>query len=281
MWCLMDSNLFQKKHELWLKILFGAFSLKDEVLYDTLYDFAMIEYRHLVWLGDELVIGKQAFDYDKNSIDFQAENNFELFSSLIESLEEIQNHYHDSTMFARFSSDETYFIEKLTLLLADEKNNAPITAFDKSRKMEGFELDQTQTDALTLFLFEESYKEYELILVYTYSNFYNDSKLLGSLFSDLIHESHFHLKSFARMMSKMGLLSVPRTIMKRVYQFDDLEQFLIDGIKEEEAAKVECLKLAAEINHKELSAFFTFINYQENYHIELMEKALVYLKENK
>jgi len=280
-WCLMDSNLFQKKHELWLKILFGAFSLKDEVLYDTLYDFAMIEYRHLVWLGDELVIGKQAFDYDKNSIDFQAENNFELFSSLIESLEEIQNHYHDSTMFARFSSDETYFIEKLTLLLADEKNNAPITAFDKSRKMEGFELDQTQTDALTLFLFEESYKEYELILVYTYSNFYNDSKLLGSLFSDLIHESHFHLKSFARMMSKMGLLSVPRTIMKRVYQFDDLEQFLIDGIKEEEAAKVECLKLAAEINHKELSAFFTFINYQENYHIELMEKALVYLKENK
>jgi len=277
----MDSNLFQKKHELWLKILFGAFSLKDEVLYDTLYDFAMIEYRHLVWLGDELVIGKQAFDYDKNSIDFQAENNFELFSSLIESLEEIQNHYHDSTMFARFSSDETYFIEKLTLLLADEKNNAPITAFDKSRKMEGFELDQTQTDALTLFLFEESYKEYELILVYTYSNFYNDSKLLGSLFSDLIHESHFHLKSFARMMSKMGLLSVPRTIMKRVYQFDDLEQFLIDGIKEEEAAKVECLKLAAEINHKELSAFFTFINYQENYHIELMEKALVYLKENK
>jgi len=169
----MDSNLFQKKHELWLKILFGAFSLKDEVLYDALYDFAMIEYRHLVWLGDELVIGKQAFDYDKNSIDFQAENNFELFSSLIESLEEIQNHYHDSTMFARFSSDETYFIEKLTLLLADEKNNAPITAFDKSRKMEGFELDQTQTDALTLFLFEESYKEYELILVYTYSNFYN------------------------------------------------------------------------------------------------------------
>ena len=65
--------------------------------------------------------------------------------------------------------------------------------------------------------------------------------------------------------------------MKRVYLFDDLEQFLVDGIKEEEAAKEECLKLAAEINHKELSAFFTFINYQENYHIALMEKALVYL----
>ena len=277
----MNASIFQKKHQLWLKILFGAFSVKDEALFDTLYDFAMIEYRHLVWLGDELVIEKQAFDYDKESIDFQAKDNFELFTIMIEALKEIQSHYHDSTMFARFSSDEAYFIEKLTFLSEDTKNNVPITAFDKSRKMEGFTLDQKQTDALTLFLFEESYKEYELILVYTYSNFYNDSKILGSIFSDLIYESHFHLKSFARMMSKMGLLSVPRTIMKRVYQFDDLAQFLHDGIKEEEAAKEECLKLAAEVNHKELSAFFTFINYQENYHIALMEKALVYLEGKK
>ncbi len=274
----MKTNIFQKKHELWLTVLFGAFSVKDEVIFDTLYDFAMIEYRHLVWLGDELVSDKVAFDYDKESIDFQAKDNFELFTIMIEALKEIQHHYHDSTMFARFSSDEHYFIEKLTFLLEEEGNNAPITAFDKSRKMEGFALDQKQTDALTLFLFEESYKEYELILVYTYSNFYNDSKVLGSIFSDLIYESHFHLKSFARMMSKMGLLSVPRTIMKRIYQFDDLEQFLVDGIKEEEAAKEECLKLAAEVNHKELSAFFTFINYQENYHIALMEKALDYLE---
>ena len=275
----MASNLFQKKHQLWLKILFGAFSIKDETLFDILYDFSMIEYRHLVWLGDELVIEKQAFDYDKEDIDFQASDNFELFTIMIEALKEIQSHYDDSTMFARFSSDEGYFIQKLNFLLEDEKNNMPITAFDKSRKMQGFDLNQTQTDALTLFLFEESYKEYELILVYTYINFYNDSKLLGSIFGDLIHESHFHLKSFARMMSKMGILAVPRTLMKRTYQFEDLALFLVDGIKEEELAKVECLKLAAEINHNELSAFFTFINYQENYHIALMEKALVYLKE--
>jgi len=277
----MKSNIFQKKHELWLKILFGAFSVKDEAIFDTLYDFAMIEYRHLVWLGDALVIEKESFDYDKENIDFQAKDNFELFSIMIEALREIETVYHDSVMFSRFASDEAYFIEKLTFLLEDEKNNAPITAFDKSRKLEDFELNQRQIDALTLFLFEESYKEYELILVYTYSNFYHDSKLLGSIFSDLIYESHFHLKSFARMMSKMGLLAVPRTIMKRVYQFDDLGRFLIDGIKEEEAAKEECLKLAAEINDKELSAFFAFINSQENYHIALMEKALVYLEEKR
>ncbi len=277
----MKNSLFQQKQELWLLMLFGAFSVKDEALYDTLYDFAMIEYRHLVWLGDSLVEEGVSFDYDKGEIPFQAKDNFTLFSTMIERLKMMQSAYHDTTMFSRFNADEEYFIQKLQFLLANGKNNAPITAYDKSRVMEGFSLNQSQTDALTLFLFEESYKEYELILVYTYSNFYNDSKLLGSIFSDLIYESHFHLKSFARMMSKMGLLSIPRTIMKRVYQFDDLAQFLKDGIKEEEAAKEECLKLAAAVEHPELSAFFNFINYQENYHIALMEKALDYLGEKK
>ena len=275
----MRSSLFQHKHELWLTLLFGAFSIKDEAIFDTLYDFAMIEYRHLVWLGDSLVEEEKIFDYDKGDIDFQAEDNFALFHKLIAALTEIESYYDDNRMFARFASDEAYFIQKLGFLLKDEENNAPITAFDKKRQMEGFSLNQSQTDALTLFLFEESYKEYELILVYTYSNFYTDSKLLGSVFTDLIYESHFHLKSFARMMAKMGLLSVPRTIAKRVYQFDDLSQFLKDGIKEEEAAKEECLKLAADVEHPELSAFFNFINYQEDYHIALMEKALIHLEE--
>jgi rubrerythrin len=277
----MNRSLFQQKHELWLTLLFGAFSVKDEAIFDLLYDFAMIEYRHLVWLGDSLVEEERAFDYDKGEIDFQAEDNFALFHKLIAASQAIEGNYHDSSMFARFRSDESYFIQKLGFLLQDSRNNAPITAFDKKRQMAGYDLNQSQTDALTLFLFEESYKEYELILVYTYSNFYTDSKLLSSIFSDLIYESHFHLKSFARMMSKMGLLAVPRTLSKRVYQFEDLVQFLKDGIKEEEAAKEECLKLAAEVEHPELAAFFNFINYQENYHIALMEKALRYLKDKK
>ncbi len=277
---MMHSTLFAKKHALWLKILFGAFSIKDEAIYESLYDFAMIEYRHLVWLGDALVLEAKAFDYDKDEISFQAKDNFELFSIMIEAFKTIQNDYHDNAMFARFRSDEQYFIEKLTFLLEDAHNNAPIEAFDKRRKIEGYSLDQSQSDALIIFLFEETYKEYELILTYTYSNFYTDSKLLSGIFGDLIDESHFHLKSFARMLSKMGLLAVPRTIAKRVYQFDDLQQFLIDGIKEEEGAKEECLKLAQAVNHKELSAFFNFINYQENYHIALMQKALDYLGEN-
>jgi rubrerythrin len=279
---MSKNKLFQQKHELWLAVLFGSFSISNEEIADILYDFAMIEYRHLNWLGGALADGDEDFDYEKGEIDYKAEDTHTLFRKLISQFEKIKTLYpdHEDEMFARFISDEDYFIQKLDLLLR-ESENAAITAFDKNRKLKFYQLDQTQTDALTLFLFEESYKEYELILVYTYANFFTDSKLLSNIFIDLIYESHFHLKSFARMMANMGILSIPRTIMERVYKFDDLEQFLIDGIKEEEGAKEECIRLAEMVNHEALSKFFFFINNQENYHIALMQKALAHLKEQK
>jgi len=276
------SELFQKKHELWLAVLFGSFSVANEEIADVLYDFAMIEYRHLNWLGQRLADEGVPFDYEKGEIDYKAEDNHTLFSKLAAQIEAMKTAYPDpeDAMYARFLDDESYFLLKLDALRKNTPND-PITAYDKNRKLKYYDLDQKQTDALTLFLFEESYKEYELILVYTYSNFFTDSKLLSNIFIDLIYESHFHLKSFARMMAKMGILSVPRTIMEQVYKFDDLEQFLIDGIKEEEGAKEECMRLAEMVNHEELSHFFFFINNQENYHIALMEKALLHLKEQK
>ncbi len=276
---MKKNKLFQQKHELWLTMLFGSFSISNEEIADILYDFSMIEYRHLTWLGGALADDGVDFNYDKDEIDFQAEDNATLFGKLIVGIEKMKESYpeDEDVMFARFKSDEDYFLQKLHFLQEHMKNE-PISAYDKNRKLEYYKLDQTQTNALTLFLFEECYKEYELILVYTYANFFTDSKLLSGVFIDLIYESHFHLKSFARMMAKMGILSVPRTIMEQVYKFDDLEKFLIDGIKEEEGAKEECIKLAQMVNHEELSNFFYFINYQENYHIELMRKALAHLE---
>lgn len=267
-------ELFRKKHELFLSILFGAFSLKDEKLYEVFYDFALIEYRHLSWLGSHIKEEDGEFDYDINrdEVKFMADTNFELFENLKVMIQNMS--YPDSEMFARFKSDEEFFVQKIDYLLKDEKNNSLIVAYNKSRVIDGYELNETSTNALIQFLFEETYKEYELIMIYTYSDIFTDSKVLSSIFVDLIYESFFHLKSFARMLSKMGLLYLPRQIMKEVYQFDDLGQFLVDGIKEEEMAKIECIKLSQAVQNEDLSNFFNFINNQENYHIELMKKAL-------
>jgi rubrerythrin len=142
------------------------------------------------------------------------------------------------------------------------------------RKWPEADLDDSQTDALTLFLFEETYKEYELILVYAYMQTRTKNHLHFNVFQDLIDESHFHLKSFGEMLSKLGILALPRELHEMTYVVKDLEKFVKDGIAEEEAAKEMCKQLSESINEPKLSRFFDFINYQESYHIELMKKLL-------
>jgi len=95
-----------------------------------------------------------------------------------------------------------------------------------------------------------------------------------NVYQDLIDESQFHLKSFGNMLSLMGILAIPRVVIKELYKRFDIKQFLLDGIEEEKIAKEECRKLSMLVKDDELSRFFEFINYQENYHIELMKKAL-------
>jgi len=153
--------------------------------------------------------------------------------------------------------------------------------FDGKRVYPNVDLTDEARDALTIFLFEESYKEYELIMVYNYSKANSDNAFLNRIFQILIDESFFHLRSFGQMMAEMGILAVPRSLMEEIYKFDDLEQFLKDGIQEEIGAKEECKRLAAAVSDssEHFAAFFTFINNQENYHIALMEEALAYINE--
>jgi rubrerythrin len=101
---------------------------------------------------------------------------------------------------------------------------------------------------------------------------------MNRIFQILVDESFFHLKRFGEMGAKMGILAVPRMVMKELYQVEDVVQFLHDGIEEELAAKEECKKLSDAVGEDspELSKFFDFINHQENYHIALMKDALKY-----
>jgi len=265
-------NIFQKKHELWLQILFGAFALPKGEIFDTLYDFSLIEFRHLKWLAKEIIKNKDDIDFDRENVDIKALSLHELLDKLIDSLLAVEIYYKDSELFNRIKNDEKFMLEKLRSFKKSE--DFEITAFNKSMKYPGKDLDKTSIDALTLFLFEETYKEYELILVYLYSALHTDNVKLYSIYEDLIYESMYHLKNFGVMQSKMGLLSLPRVVMEEVYKFEDLKKFLLDGIEEEKGAKEQCRALAAAVKDEELSSFFEFINNQEDYHIKLMEEAL-------
>jgi len=269
------TKLYQSKHELWLKILFSSFAINDEKIKNTIYEFAMIEFRHLKWLSNNLKEGTIAYNYEKYAIEIEKKTNFEYFEYIIDEIRLcVKNYNPELPLFARMISDEFYFISVLERFLKDEINDAQITAFNKNRTYGDRDLDCTSRDAFTIFLFEESYKEYELILLYSYFQNYTENLLQYNIYQDMIDESQFHLKSFGNMMAKMGILAIPRTVIEQLYINKDIKQFLIDGVDEEIKAKEECANLASAIQDEEISKFLTCIMFQENYHIELMKKAI-------
>ena len=272
------ANIYKVKHELWLKILFSSFAIKDEKIKNELYEFSQIEFRHLKWLSNECKDKNIKYDYNRFQIDIRQNSNFDYFQYIINEIKISMRQYEQSELFARIISDEFYMIQTLERLLSNKLNDGEITAFNKKRVYEDKVLDKTSTDAFTIFLFEETYKEYELILVYAYMQNYTNNTTLYNVYQDLVDESLYHLKCFGNMLAKMGILSIPRIIIESIYQRDDIEKFLVDGIAEEQMAKEECIKLSQAVKDEELSQFFTFINYQENYHIELMQKAIKVLQ---
>ena len=269
------NKIYQAKHELWLKVLFSSFSIKNEKIKTQLYNFANIEFRHMKWLSNNLKEQNISYDYEKYAIDMPKASNFEVFEYIINEIKLCIKEYNpEDPLFARIMSDEFYFITAIELLLKDKANDDEITAYDRKREYEDKNLDDLSRDALTLFLFEESYKEYELISLYGYFQNYTEDILQYNIYQDMIDESQFHLKSFGEMMAKMGVLAIPRTVIPTLYQNKDIKQFLVDGIDEEIKAKEECAALAEAIDDEEISSFLTFVMYQENYHIELMTKAI-------
>ncbi|WP_345994043.1 iron-binding protein [Sulfurimonas sp. HSL-1716] len=268
------NKLYQAKHELWLSILFASFAIGDKQIKRDLYNFSTIEFRHMKWVGDDILKNGGDYDYDRSKILEKGTSVFNILDHLLGELKETVALYASDVLGMRMKTDEEYMISYITALLDNKDNDAPITAFDMHRTYEDKYLPQEQVDALTMFLFEESYKEYELILVYSYMQAKTNDILHFNVFQDLIDESHFHLQSFGEMMAKMGILALPRELHELTYKITDIEKFIINGIAEEEAAKEMCRSLSDAIKDDGLKRFFDFINYQENYHIELMKRLL-------
>ena len=266
-------NIMIKTHELWLKTLMAAFMSKGEKK-EQLFDFADIIFRHFTWLEDELIKIDESYNYDRDNLNVQVKYLSELLQHIIKDISELDLQLAaspDRELAHRISSD-LHYISHVMMKMEDEK----VDAFNKELKYPGVTLSEEATKAFTRFLFEESYKEYELILIYNYFKAHSDDAYMNRIYQILIDESKFHFKSFGNMMAKMGILSVPRMVMKELYQVEDKVKFLKDGIDEEIAAKEECIALSEAVakDSKELSLFFDFINRQENYHIALMEDAL-------
>ncbi|CUV65632.1 conserved hypothetical protein [Sulfurovum sp. enrichment culture clone C5] len=261
-------------HEIWLETLMAAFMSKEQASKQKLFDFSDIFFRHFTWVENGLIKQNINYDYNRNTIPIKVDNLQIIIGDIIRRLNTLELSLvdcEDKALSQRIETDIKYM--KFTLSQIDDEK---VSSFDMGRVLDGIPLSEEATDALTLFLFEESYKEYELIMIYNYLKAHSSEQNLIRIFQILIDESFYHLKQFGQMMSDMGILGVPRIIAKELYQVENITQFLENGINEELNAKEECKKLSDAVasENATLSKFFDFINYQENYHIELMKEAL-------
>jgi len=268
-------NTMIEVHEVWLEMLMASFMSGTENR-EVLSHFSDILFRHFTWIENEMIERGESYSYDRKSIPIKVEKLSQLIDDIVNRLNAIDkalSTQSDKALEGRILTD-IHYMRGVISAMKDEE----INAFNMKREFPGIALTQEATDALTLFLFEESYKEYELIMIYNYLKAHSNDAYMNRIFQILIDESFFHLKSFGGMMSKMGLLAVPRIVMKELYQVTDVVAFLKDGIDEELAAKEECKKLSEAVSKDspELAKFFDFINHQENYHISLMTDALAY-----
>lgn len=268
------NRLLVQVHEVWLETLMSAFMSNNTTTKQTLFDFSEIMFRHFTWIENYCIKNDVSYDYERNMIPVKVDNLSTILQDIIARLNRIGLQLvvcDDDALSSRISRDMEYFIFTLKNI-SDE----PVSAFDMQRTLKGIKLSNEATDALTLFLFEESYKEYELIMIYNYLKAHSGDVNLVRIFQILIDESFFHLNRFGQMMADMGILGVPRTIAKELYVVEDIVAFFENGINEELLAKEECKRLSNAVSDesKELARFFDFVNYQENYHIALMKEAL-------
>jgi len=270
-------KLFKEIHEAWLATQFCGFMSKTQSRQE-LYEFSNILFKHLTWIENDFVKQNIDYSYDINQVPIRVDKLSTMISDIIRRIELVESELDsckDEHITFRMRSDLDYMKSALEKLDDEDVSSS----FNMKKEFPNIALTQEAQDALTLFLFEESYKEYELIMVYNYSKANSNDAFLNRIFQILIDESFFHLRSFGQMMAQMGILGVPRSLMEEIYKFDDLEQFLKDGIQEEIGAKEECKRLADAVSSssEHFASFFNFINNQENYHIALMEEALAHI----
>jgi len=266
-------KLLCQAHETWLAMLMASFMSRETENKRILGEFSEILFRHFTWIEHDLVRRGESYDYNRDNVPIRVERLGVLTADILKRFGDMKSGLSgctDAALAERIRADLDY-MESVLPFLGDEE----IRAFDMHRTYRNVELGREATDALTLFLFEESYKEYELIMIYNYLKAHSSDTVLNRIFQVMIEESFFHLRSFCEMMAEMGILGVPRTLHESLYKVEDMEKFLLDGIEEEIAAKEQCRELSDAVASEspELARFFDFINHQENYHIALMKEA--------
>ncbi|WP_024791945.1 ferritin-like domain-containing protein [Lebetimonas sp. JS138] len=272
-------KLIRFSHESFIKFIYASVMVKETNAKKLFEDIAMFKYRHMVWAMADAKNDDVKFNMDFNTEEIrkiQKKYASDLLEELVNDLEENLKFYKDynTPTINRLKNDDSYFLSQIKKLDLE----CIITAFNENKELSGVKLDENAKAALVFFLMEETFKEYELITIYSYLKAFSDNEVANSAFTDLAYDSIYHLRRFAQLASEMGVLTLPRPIPHGKYENIGIVEFLKENIEEEMDAEKQCLILAEKIGNEELSNFLLFISRQELYHAELLKRALNSLK---
>ncbi len=274
-------KIIQKANESFIKFIYANVMFQENDVKEKLNDIALFKYRHLVWLMQDAVKKNVRFnmDFDYEEIKkIKVQQECELLEVLKDDLNENIALYEgiDNVTVNRLRNDDSFFIKELQKFDVEGE----IISFNENKTLLEMDLDENAKSALVFFLMEETFKEYELITIYSYLKAHSDIADANSAFSDLAYDSIYHLKRFAALASKMGILTLPKIIPHDKYENIGVVEFLKENIEEEMDAEKQCLILAKKIGNEELSSFLLFISRQELYHGELLQRALNAIKKD-
>jgi rubrerythrin len=268
-------RLVRFEHESFIKFIYASIMVKEQTAKSLLEDIAMFKYRHMVWAMADAVKADVKFNMDFKEEEIKkikVETEEDLLEVLINDLEENLKSYEEikTPSIERFKNDDEYFLSQLRKLDLEGE----ISAFNQSKELPGIDLKENAKAALTFFLMEETFKEYELITIYSYLKVYSKEADANSAFTDLAYDSIYHLRKFAKLAAQMGVLTLLRPIPHEKYKNIGIVEFLKTNIEEEIDAEKQCLILAEKIGNEELRNFLLFISRQEVYHAKLLQRAL-------
>ena len=80
------SNLYQVKHELWLDILYGSFAINDSEIKERLFDFSIMAFLQLKWIGSSILEDNGNYNYDSTKNLLKRPGNFDNFNHVMEEI---------------------------------------------------------------------------------------------------------------------------------------------------------------------------------------------------
>jgi hypothetical protein len=284
----MRIELFRKKHSLWLRMLIGSITVKDADVAKSLESFSYTEFRHMMWLADEIVKEYREFDYEHKDSDTPAPKIYDfdmqveplsgdahaMLEELKDELKVIIGTYEESCILAnRFKSDESYFLHKIEKT-QNKRELLMYESYKGTSEKVAKELDITPYDAEYIINSLENLldKEYSSVVSFFFLITHLEDRWSAEILKDLMQESLSHMKYYASMMSSLGVLRMPKNPPKEDYMVKSLKEFIDNNIDEERREVEEMKEIALRVKYDDFKNLLRFVEEEELHHISLLEK---------